>query len=177
MYANYKSCDFDNVSDKSYHGGNYCMDHYEYINEGKKRFSDIDSAVLKPQFSYYELDRLANVSPMKILQRDDQDVLYQLYDDSFKINAKKDNLKEFYLWIIQNHCTFARELNEKMTRFYTANNPFVKDYYMLDANMYLYNKKLINGLYDDTYSSSSTRYQKNEYRIASTDQRLSSGII
>lgn len=172
VYANYKSCDFDNVSDNSYHGGNYCMDHYEYIKNGKKRFSNIDSAVLNPQFSYYELDRLANVSPMKILQRDDQDVLYQLYDDSFKINTKNDNLKEFYLWIIKNHCTFARELNEKMTRFYTVNNPFVKDYYMLDANMYLYNNKLINGLYDDTYSSSSTRYQKNEYRIMNTDQRL-----
>ena len=162
IYADYTSCDAivynsmkskvrnkandkNDKNDKKYYGGNYCVDFYNYIKYGIKRFKSIDTTVMRPKVGYYQLDRLKTVSPEKILNKDDKDELYQIYVKTYTpfVPDDKNNLSEFYIWIIENHCYLSQSLTQKMHRFYYNFNPFVQDYYVLDPVAYLYNKDLI----------------------------------
>src|SRR4029078_1505529 len=77
LYSEYVSCDLQHkiIKDKDikqYRGGNYCLDFYKYLKFRDKRFqkknNNIDTTVLKPQFSYYDLDRLKDIKPSIILK-------------------------------------------------------------------------------------------------------------
>jgi len=182
LYAEYSSCDlgkelFNHHDIEIYRGGNYCMDFYNYLKDKTKRFQqkkiNINSTEIKPEFSYYELDRLRNVDPLKILYKYDKDDLFQIYEKSYKTFFKDDkyNLADFYVWMVENQCVNLKFLVDKTFRLFNTNNPFDNDYYILDAIAYLYNRELISEYpilqpvkkYEG--KSKSDELPKNEYRL------------
>lgn len=151
--SEYSSCDSiikNNEVNHKYYGGNYCIEFYNYLKHKKQRYRDIDSAILKSKFKYYDLDRLAVTNPLEILDKKDRDELYQIYKKTYvPFTEKKDhNLLNFYIWVVDNHCYIINELTLKMSRLYQQNNPFEMDYYLLDSYGYLYNKNCISTYYN-----------------------------
>lgn len=143
--------------------GNYCKDYYNYLKYKKLRFSDTE---IKSAYSTYQLDRLYDTNPRKILKKRDRDEIYQIYTKSYKpfVDKNKDNLADFYIWLIDNHCIFVSTLVDKMERLYGAeNNPFNMDYYVLKPITYLYNKNLIDDInYDDKVVFNNEPVQRKE---------------
>lgn len=136
------------IGEKNILGGSYSFDLYQYLTTGKKRYSDINllNIELKPMFSYYYLDTLKTTSPSKILLKDDRDELYQIYEKIFlhEINKNNDNISFFYSWLKERKCYLLDYLSRKLDRLFGSNNPFMRDYYLLDAQTYLYNRRLIS---------------------------------
>lgn len=158
-------------------GGYYCADYYLYLKEGFKKYKDIgiSNVEIKPKFSYFQLDKLVKISPQSILKKDDRDELYQIYDKIFKTevidNSQEDNLKNFYIWVIENRCYLIKELALKMHRIYNVDNPFLSDFYILDPLTYLYNRKYIMNFPSFVYRSITTVSKRgkipiNEYRTS-----------
>ena len=156
-------------------GGSYCLDFYQYIKYGQKRYVQNESIVeLQPIFSYYDLDTLRSTKPTTILKKGDRDELFQIYLKNYLIETKpdQDNLADFYVWMIENKCYLMDIFVHKMDRLYKGkNNPFKHDMYVLDAMANLYNRN-----YVQTYNRfiklniNSDEHQlldipKNEYRI------------
>lgn len=155
IYSEYVSCDnfiINNIKDKNdeeynYYGGRYSLDIYNYLTKNIKRYesSKILTLEMNPKYSYYMLDKLKNISPIRVLKKEDNDELYQIYDKTYKNFVKKtlDNLNNFIVWIIKNKCYLIETLISKLQRLYKNNNPFEQDYYILDPNTYLYNRGFI----------------------------------
>ena len=186
IYTEYTKCEFKNMLNKNilqeenYHrtyiGGNYCLDFYNYYKYKLKKYKNIDNMDLKPQFSYYQLDRLFNISPEEILKKTDRDEIYQIYKKTYKeyVLPEKNNIAEFYIWMIENYCILTNELVKKISKLYKNNNPFDNEYYILNTFSFLYNKQLIDeypySIYDN---EENTNYKlrlnkslpKNNYRL------------
>lgn len=180
IYAEYVSSDVGYKKSKNilYYGGNYCLDFYEYLKYGKKRFQnkniDLDTMLVKPQFSYYELDRLKEINPDVVLTPANKDDLYQIYHKTYKMSFPKEkhNLSDFYIWIVENQCVFLEELKKKMNKIYRESNPFTEDFYIFNGGAYLYNNRKINFLPDFSQSQEDSdktiklnKLPKNEYRL------------
>ena len=58
-------------------------------------------------------------------------------------NNEKNNLRDFFSWIIENKCYLVEILVSKFDRIYKTDNPFEQDYYILDPNTFLYNRGYI----------------------------------
>jgi len=149
----------------TYMGGSYCIDYYEYIKNGSKRYKNTGllNVELYPVFSYDDLDILKTENPTKILIKEDRDEIYQIYTKNYllEINKKDDTIANFYLWMIENKCYLMDIFIKKMDRLYKGQpNPFTQSVYILDAMCYLYNRH---------YVSSYNRYIKinfnEEYRL------------
>jgi hypothetical protein len=130
-------------------GGIHCVDFYNYLKYNKKKYysTNLLYVELKPKFSYDILDDMRSISPLKILNRDDRDEIYQTYVKIYKssVSKEKDNVADFYIWMIENKCHFIDILTEKIKRIYKpSENPFENDYYILDGITYLYNRKIEN---------------------------------
>jgi hypothetical protein len=182
IYTEYSACGILKKKDEIImdRGGNYCIDVYKYLKFSEKRFQNdkvtIDSTELKPKFSYYELDRLRKIDPIEknIIRNIDRDEIYQIYTKTYQIyvDKNKHNLADFYIWLLENHCVNLATIVSKMDRVYNTNNPFINDYYVLDAMSYLYNKSLIYE-YPELRQSHKGKSQeniseqlpKNEYRL------------
>lgn len=129
------------------YGGYHSLDIYNYLKHGKKRFSDIDvkREELSPYYSYDDLDTLRTISPQKILKKEDNDELFQIYLRNYLPHMKgDDSIRNFYLWIVDNYCYLISVLVEKMSRVYIAGNPFEKIVYTLHPDIYLYNRGIID---------------------------------
>lgn len=129
-----------------YLGGSYCYDFYVYLKNTAKRYNktNILNIELHPKFSYYQLDKLYNADYNQILQKDDQDELYQIYERVYKTeNRENHNMADFYIWLVENKCYLVETLVFKMERFYNVDNPFAYDYYVLDPMTFLYNRRII----------------------------------
>nr|QBK88664.1 MAG: ADP-ribosyltransferase exoenzyme domain protein [Mimivirus LCMiAC01] len=157
IYINYLSCDLKSTKqagiqdDKSiFYGGNYCADFYAYFKYNKKKYSNIDSVILKPAFSYHQLDRLKKINPLQILSEYDRDdELYQIHKRTYKdiVPKEKDNIANFYVWLVEYHCRFVQTLVNKLDKIYSSElNPFldINNYYILDIGSYLYNNNIID---------------------------------
>jgi len=176
LYSEYESCDISEeikgINSKNVRGGNYCIDYYNYLKNKEKRFKNIDPTEIKPQFSYYELDRMRTIDPNVVLRQEDRDELFQIYKKVYKphIDESKHNLADFYTWVVENQCVNLNILIDKMIRLYSSNNPFDNDYYIIDPMRYLYNKELISEIPRAKKSKRTRellgdRVPKNEYRI------------
>lgn len=160
LYTDYVACD-----KKNNYGGNYCIDFYEYLKYGKRKYAKLGKLEVKAAFGYYYLDKMKKESPLTVLRESDTDELYQIYRKIYKLYGS-DNLSDFYVWVIDNYCYLQNALVKKMGRMFKGDNPFKKDYYILDPIAYLYNR-------DKIYSYSKNRIDdveeikldKNEYRI------------
>lgn len=137
----------EKIEEYNYFGGRYCIDIYNYLINGVKRYekSKILSIEMNAKYSYYLLDKLKNINPIKILKKEDTDEIYQIYDKTYKDYAdeSKNNLKDFLSWIIENKCYLVEILVSKLNRVYKVDNPFEEDYYILDPNTFLYNRGYI----------------------------------
>lgn len=132
--------------DITYTGGSYCVDFYKYLKYNTKRYENTTTtnSELQPVFSYYDLDLLKSVSPLSILIKEDRDEIYQIYVKNYKLNPEnKDNIADFYIWMIDNKCYLMDIFVQKINRLYRYENPFKKGYYILDAAAYLYNRGLV----------------------------------
>ncbi|MBA42698.1 MAG: hypothetical protein CMF62_01640 [Magnetococcales bacterium] len=168
IYADYYSCDL--VSKKEYFGGNYCVDIEQYLRNKTKRFKDLDSTEIRAKFNYFLLDKLERSQPTLILNKDDTDEIFTIYKKVFLPTIdleKENNLKKFYLWMIENYCYLVPNLVKKMERLYKQDNPFNSDYYVLDPNIFLYNRNLISTYdpIDNDGTPESSPVQKNTYRL------------
>jgi hypothetical protein len=148
--------------------GSYNVDIYQYMTTGIKKYSDIGvlNVELKPKFSYYDLDMLKNISPSKILAKEDRDEIYQLYDKIY--DKKNDNLAEFYKWLKEHKCYLLDQYVAKIDRIMRI-NPFKNDYYILDGGTYLYNRKYIKsypmyGSIKENIKRNILKENKNDYR-------------
>jgi len=137
----------DTTKIKKYYGGSYCVDFIKYIKDGTKRYTNSEDNILameiQPKFSYTRLDILNNTMCDKILKKDDQDELYQIYNKIYLIDNKSKSIKDFIIWIANNKCYLMDALISKMSRYYKINNPFYYDYYILDPLTFLYNRNYI----------------------------------
>jgi hypothetical protein len=155
----------------SYYGGYHSLDIYNYLKHSDIRFNDIKLTKLEltPMYNITELDKLKKNSPLKILVKEDNDELYQIYLRNYYPNFKnKDNISDFYIWIVKNYCYLISTLILKFNRLYKVDNPFENITYILVPDMFLYNRKYIKFVNDDminnyvlkkTYEDSITNYR------------------
>lgn len=163
------------INDLAEIGGNYCIDHYNYLKKGIKRFvtNNILQIELASTFSYYDLDQLNNLYPNRVLLKEDRDEVYQVYDKTYKKIFPNESLKHFIIWLIDNKCYLIDILIPKLKKIYGDNNPFENDKYILYPYTYLYNRKLISSYTSvipiNLFEPRNVYYeQKNEYRLPLT---------
>lgn len=146
-FSKEKDIEVPDIEDQKYYGGRYCLDLYNYLNLGKKRYehAKILSSEINPKYSYYMLDKLKKERPSKILEKEDNDELYQIYYKTYinDVPKEKDTVKDFMTWVIKNKCYLIEVLVSKLKRIYKSDNPFEHDYYILDSNTFLYNRGYI----------------------------------
>lgn len=155
------------LGEYSYGLGNHCKDYYDYLLEGIERFP-INEISVKPKFRYYSLDRMKNIKLKDILKKSDTDELYQIQK---KLYDGKDNLKDFYLWIVKNYSYLIDKLIEKTRRVFMEDNPFEYDYYMLDPYGFLFRNKLTSVYREIRGLSNDDIQPKNIYRVTNKTPR------
>lgn len=120
---------------------------YQYLKNGVKYFDSFGD-VISPNFDYFMLDWLSNVSIDDALKSTDKDELYRIAKDSHTTN-----MKDFYIYIVENNPRFIQPLEEKLDFVYemyqVGVNPFPRISYTLKAWEYLYNRELIRALPSD----------------------------
>lgn len=193
LYADYVSCDYLGSIDEEhkfikFYGGTYCVDFYDYLKHGTKKYSDINvlNIELIPKFRYHQLDVLKKTSPDTLLQKTDErktdDRIYQIYIKTYKdfISDINNNLANFYVWIVENHCFMLNELLDKFNKIpqYVNDNPFQNDYYIFNAVAYLYNRGKIssipfavNNISIENISFKTKSNSMNRYRIVEENRR------
>jgi hypothetical protein len=137
----------NNVAESDIYGGYHSLDIYNYLKNDKKRFSDINvkKEELSEFYSYDDLKTLYKISPHKILTKEDNDELYQIYLRNYLPGIKgEDNIRNFYLWIVENYCYLISAMVEKISRIYVIGNPFERIVYTLYPDIYLYNRGKID---------------------------------
>ena len=159
------------IDNDTFTGGSYCSDFYRYFKYNEKRYHN-DIVEMQPLFSYHDLDELKHNKPSTILRREDRDEIYQIYVKNYVLTnpIEKDNLADFYIWIIENKCYLIDIFIKKMDRLYQKVNPFKKNIYVLDAMAYLYNHKYVQTYNRFIKMNIDEEHQlldipKNEYRI------------
>lgn len=167
IFADYQACDFakqledwsnDFLELAEYRGGNYCKDIYNYLAHGIKKYADLDKTSIKPAFSYQMLDELKTMDPFPLFDKKDE--IYQVYKTGYILSFPPDkhNVADFYKWLVDNDAIHSDKLVELITTKFNreknaARNPFINDYYILDAGTYLYNTNVIKEL--PTYDNDS----------------------
>lgn len=125
--------------------GSYCLEFYNYLKNNTKRYETITQ--IKTGFLYSQLDLLKTIDPEKrgIIIKTDQDEIYQIYTKIYKKLTNKYNLADFYIWLCENNCGSVQTFINKMFRVYdNDNNPFIKNYFILNLLQYLYDKEKLH---------------------------------
>lgn len=152
IYANYMNCDNINIDLEENQGslfsGSYCVDFFQYFTQNKKKYSELNilNNELYPAFSYYDFNFLKTIELNKLILKTDGE-LYQIYEKIYLPAKNKNNIIDFYIWLINTKCYLLDTFINLIDRI-TENNPFKTDFYHLDPISYLYNRKYIK-----TYSS------------------------
>lgn len=105
----------------------YCVDIYEYLKYKKKRFHNLKN--IEYLIDYKKFDKLEKINPMKVLKEEDRDNILKLYR-KFEKKTKYNNLKEFYLFMLENYFYEIRLLQKKFYRL-KIGDIFDKLYYKL----------------------------------------------
>lgn len=116
---------------------------YSYLKHGKKFFEFVE---MTPNFAYEQLDLLSIIPVTDHIKSTDRNELYRIYQGS-----NVTNMKDFYLYIVENFPKFIKQLEEKMEDIYSSSsiNPFLNISYNLDAWRFLYNKNYIQQIPSD----------------------------
>lgn len=151
IYCTYKSCNFirnsnTDVTDCNnlfFEGGNYTEDFYDYLKYNKKKYNVTG---IKAGFDYEKLNSLHKASPKIVLSKDDRDELYQIYSRMYEPNVKDEDktVAKFYIWLIETHCQYTKYLTDKLYRLFINDNPFDKDYYVMNTVNFIKGKNLMS---------------------------------
>lgn len=156
--------DVNEINDQNIYGGRYCVDIFNYLMNNEKRYemAKILTIEMNPKYSYYLLDKLKKTKPIKILNKEDIDEIYQIYNKAYKeiVSHEKDNIRDFMNWLITNKCYLIEIFISKMNRLYYRDNPFEMDYYILDTNTFLYNRGYIK-TYPETINNMEIKLKRN----------------
>jgi hypothetical protein len=167
-----------------YTGGDYVVDVYNYLKNGKKRYDDIDTintTELYPYHKYYVLNESKTTSPSRILNIMDRDELYQIYVMSYlpltkDDNNYKDTIADMYMWLVNTNCYMVNQFVNKIDRLYTKGrgNPYYIYSYVLDVSSYLYNRNITqyHGIMENYGYSSMVSYE-NEKKIKTLEMNRS----
>lgn len=144
--------------DMKFRNGSYCYDFYQYYKTGYQRYKDsgMKNIEIMPMFSFHDLDTIGNTSPERILNREDQDELYQV----FKVYREDhpNTIKDFYIWLKENKCYLLDLLIDKIDRI-TKNNPFKQDVYILDPFVFLYGRNYVS-IYPPQINYANVKYKQ-----------------
>jgi hypothetical protein len=139
------------VLNKGY-GGSYCVDITQYLENGIRRYEKekILNIELRPRFSYFDLDLIKTKDPLKILDKQDRDEIYQMYEKIYLEDKNNEKtISAFYIWIKNNYCYLLNDYVQKINRIFgDRENPFINSYYILDPISILYNRNEISGFPD-----------------------------
>lgn len=129
----------------SEYGGSFCLDLYEYFKDIKRFEKYGDGGDIRPKFYSYQIDKLKDMNPEKILNKEDQDEIYQLYEAYYLPTKGTQTIGQLFIWIAENYCHLMEIFIFKFDRIFPTkeHNPFTNDYYILDPYMYLYNNNII----------------------------------
>jgi hypothetical protein len=148
----------------------YRKDYYDYLTRKIKRFDNKFNITAK--FFYYQLDELFNTPIIKMVSKNDLDELYQIYQEYIKnIKIEKDNLADFYIYIIQKRSEYISLFEKKSIRIFKTDNPFMIDYYFLSAFNFLFNNNIIikipkvDIIPENKQDTENKQNNKNNYRI------------
>lgn len=188
LYADYISCDYmipvkDTNDYTHFYGGTFCVDFYEYVKNGTKRYASngIMNVELIPKFRYHQLDVLKKILPDDIIEKRNErttdDRVYKVYKNMYKPITPEinNNMANFFVWIIEKNCHMYTELVDKFTKIpqYAVDNPFKNDYYIFNAMAYLYNKgkisyipQIINNINIDNMTAKTKNEMGSRYRNA-----------
>lgn len=164
------------IKQENIYGGNYCIEYYNYLKFNKKRYheSNILNMELYPKFSYYQLDKFKKTDPYIILNKEDRDELYQIYDKVYKTfvdDKSKENIADFLIWIIENKCYLVENFVKKFDRIYKKDNTLDKPYYILQPATFLYNRRYINE-FPEYLANETLDIDKNLLNIPKDDTRV-----
>jgi hypothetical protein len=183
IYSEYKPCflfktniqrlsEQNDIVDESIQNeliGNYCEDFYMYIKHQIKRFSmaNINQSELNPKFSYYDLDQLSLTKVDGFFTSSD-DEIYQLYEKAYKLINSSATIADYMIWIIENKCYLITNFIKKIAKIYPEINPFLRDMYILNPSIYLYNRGKImtyDTFYDIDTDDRTFVNRSNDYRM------------
>ena len=165
-------------------GGVYCVDFYAYYTKNIKKYEMFNPNEITEGFYYSDLDKLKKISPKTILDSEDLDDLYQIYNKIYLkiINDKtndnndkhnndmvyEDSISSFYIWLIKNKCYIVDIYVKKIKYIFSSNNPFDNSYYIIDPVTFLYNRKMIksypNSLFNNNIKKDRRIMPVNTYR-------------
>lgn len=120
----------------------------DFIENKKKRFSDIDDITgVTYNLKNHHINRYKNIMAIEIFENTEKTPLYNIL---LKLNKQKQhNLIDFYLYIHYNYFYLIKDLNDHLINYdrdiFTDVNksPWINSHIILNAEEYLYNKKLI----------------------------------
>ena len=84
-----------------------------------------------------------------------------------RLYTGKDNLRDFYLWIVENYSYLVETLISKTPRVFKEYNPFDYDYYIMDPSSYLVKKKYLPFYwFMSSFTYDVDIQPKNKYRLS-----------
>ena len=123
----------------------YNLTMIDFIENNKKRFSDITGII--HNLKNHHINRFKKIMAIQIFENTEKTPLYNIL---LKLNKqKKYNLIEFYLYIHYNYFYLIKDLNDHMTNYdrdifmNMDKSPWINSHIILNAEEYLYEKKLI----------------------------------
>lgn len=156
IHCEYRYCKFlysAEKSKKTHMGGNYCVDIYNFYKKGEIRYvttntkKGLANTDIKSDYNAYHLTQLRTTSIEHIFNDNDRGELYQLYNTIYLPTKLPNNTADFYVWLVDNYCSFVNEFIDKIDYVYPDSNPFKHDSYTLDPYSYLYNNGIIMEYY------------------------------
>lgn len=118
----------------------YNYDIYQYLKFNKKRFNN---SYITEMFNYYYLDLLFKINIEEILNKDDQDNLFNIFKNYYKHN---DNIGDFYIFINEKYWYLINEFNNKLKILFKKFNQEFLFTYLFDIYHYLIEKKIIKSI-------------------------------
>ena len=126
-----------NLKLNSAYNSNYNYDLYSYLKYKTKIFNN---KYLVENFNYFYLDILEELEIDKILNKNDNDKLYFIFKNIYK---NDNNIKDFFIYIIENYWYLINVLINKIEKlFFDINVNFEFTYY-LNIDSYLFENKII----------------------------------
>lgn len=148
MYGGYINCN-KNQMNYYYKGGVYCYEIYHYLKYDRGGENNFNSQFITSNFEFAEFKKLYNYAVSDIIQQYDKNgrytEIYYLLNQTYLKNGGKDNVCDFYIYLVENCCYFIDQL-KNMVKEYFENNDIKIDYNIFkklvyDIDYLNYNKK------------------------------------
>ncbi len=141
-------------NNKYYQQITYHKNIYEYLKNKKKYYSHIPE--ITAHINYSKLESFRKTSPMEILKKTDHDELYDFY--IMNQNKINNNIADLYIFLVNNQPFYLKNFIKKLERICNEiDNPFIDPQYRLQVNHYLFNRKLISELPNESFDKNKSR--------------------